>query len=161
MNIKLALLIFHIELIFVFNSVTKKKYFLQLISEKIHFILMAQQSPAVSYEKIDQELMKQPKDLVKVEQMLKSLNPALDDPEILWRLGSIHYYKSLEFDNEDEVKSRTLESFKFVQKAAKCFEAKSIDHFESNKWCAIVNGKLALLEIDPNDKVKYLKLLLE
>lgn len=118
---------------------------------------MDQSKSTDSYEMIDRELIKQPKDLAKVEQMLKAANPTLDDPEILWRLGSVYYYKSLEMENEDEIKSRTLESFKFVQKAVQCLEEKQcFDHFNSNKWYAIVNGKLALLEIDPNTKVKYL-----
>lgn len=90
-------------------------------------------------------------DLDKLQKdMLDKLNAEPDNVDILWRVARLLYRKSLEVKTDVEIKAGTLDSLKYLEKAAQL----SPDNFDVNKWLANVYGRMALLETDVDTRIK-------
>lgn len=109
------------------------------------------------YRKWDEKLKQKHPDYDQIEkELLDAWMVDQNQPEIFWRLGSVVYSMSLDLFDTEEIKKKTIEAFRYVEKALKLFEENHLESFEAFKWSSITSGKLALIETDIEEKIKYL-----
>ncbi|KPM09675.1 hypothetical protein QR98_0082160 [Sarcoptes scabiei] len=113
------------------------------------------------YRKWDEKLKQKHPDYDQIEkELLDAWMVDQNQPEIFWRLGSVVYSMSLDLFDTEEIKKKTIEAFRYVEKALKLFEENHLESFEAFKWSSITSGKLALIETDIEEKIKYTKIFL-
>ena len=115
---------------------------------------MAENVQSIDLKAWDIEIARSNSDLNKLyNEMLNASKQqtGADNVEILWRLAKVTYMISMNMLDTKEIKEKTLEAMQYGEKAVN----KDAGNYKANLWLASAAGKMALLEDNLQQKIRY------